>query len=116
MDSFAQRLTLLRENKNLKKKDLAAILNVSSACISQYENESSMPSPDILVRIAQYFNVSVDFLIANDTAELKLDLRDQFCEQVTFYDLLNTCNQLPPKSRKALLSVIDALQEITCKE
>lgn len=116
MASFAQRLTLLRENKNLKKKDLAAILNVSSACISQYENESSMPSPDILVRIAQYFEVSVDFLIANDSAELKLDLRDSFCGRVTFYDLLNTCNRLPPKRRQALLAVIDALQETTCEE
>lgn len=111
MDSFAQRLTLLRENKNLKKKELAAILNVSSACISQYENEDTMPSPELLVQIARYFDVSIDFLLANDSTELKLDLRDTFCKQTTYFELLNACKKLSPNARSALLSVIDALQD-----
>lgn len=66
MATFAQRLTLLRESKNLRKKDLASVLNVSPACVSQYEKSLSMPGHDILIRIAQYFHVSVDFLIGSN--------------------------------------------------
>lgn len=111
MDSFAQRLTLLRENRNLKKKDLAAILNVSSACISQYENADTMPSPELLIQIAQYFGVTVDFLLAIDTIESRLDLRDTFCQQLTNYDFLQACSELSPKAKQALLAVVEALQD-----
>ena len=116
MDSFADRLTLLRENKNMKKKELAAILNVSSACISQYENADTMPSPEILVQIARYFGVSVDFLLAYDSVEPPLDLKETFCDSTTYYDLLLLCNSLSPKARLALTSVIEALQDNSTKE
>lgn len=111
MDSFAQRLTLLRENRSLKKKELASILNVSSACISQYENGDTMPSPELLIQIAQYFGVTVDFLLAIDITQTALDLRETFCQQLSYYDLLNACSKLSPKARCALLTVIDALQD-----
>ena len=116
MDAFAQRLTLLRENKNLKKKELATILNVSSACISQYESGDTMPSPILLILIAQYFEVSVDFLLANEPAEWDLDLSGSFAGKTTYYELLDNCRRLSPKARLALLSVLDALREDSSKE
>lgn len=107
MVSFAQRLTLLRESKDLKKKDLARILNVSAACISQYENGTYMPGHDILTRIAQYFGVSVDFLLANEKEGF--DLSESFSENMTYMDLVNACSQIPERKRNALLAVIKAL-------
>ena len=111
MDSFAQRLTLLRENSNLQKKELAEILNVSAACISQYENAATMPSPDILIQIAQHFGVTVDFLLANDAAGGNLDLNEHFCGQMTYFDFLNRCRKLSPKARLSLQAVVEALQD-----
>ena len=107
MESFAKRLTLLRESRNLKKKDLAKVLNVTPACISQYENNLSMPGEDILLRIANYFNVSVDFLLANDTSSVPFDLGESFCEGVSYYDLLLCCSNLPLKYRKIILTMIE---------
>lgn len=115
MASFAQRLTLLRESRDLKKKDLAAILNVSAACISQYESGTTMPGHDILSRIAQYFDVSVDFLIANENGDSKFQLSDLFCDDTTYLELLTACSKVPEKSRYALLTIIDALQETSNK-
>lgn len=115
MASFEQRLTLLRESKNLRKRDLANVLNVSPACISQYEHGISMPGHDILLKIARYFDVSVDFLIGNDQAD-SFDLRDTFYENVSYYDLLNICSQLPDQYRKILLAMIHSSASVIVTE
>jgi len=111
--TFAQRLTLLREQKNLKKKELAGILNVSAACISQYESGSNLPGFDTILQMAQFFEVTVDFLMANDPVDLHVDLRDAFCGDVTYSKLLDACCHVPAKNREALLTVIHALQDAT---
>lgn len=108
MASFAQRLTLLRESKDLKKKDLALVLNVSPACISQYESGTYMPGHDILARIAQYFGVSVDFLLANESENF--DLSQSFYDETTYLDLISVCSQIPAKNRSAFLAIANALK------
>lgn len=109
MGSFAQRLTMLRESRDLKKKELAQILNVSASCISQYESGESMPGHDILMRTAQFFGVSVDFLLANETEGF--DLSHTFCEKVTGFDLVKACYQVPENKRTALFNIITALKD-----
>lgn len=111
LSEFAKRLTLLRESKEMKQKELAEVLNVSPACISQYESGKTMPGHDILSRIAQYFEVSVDFLIANEEVSPKFQLSDAFYKSTTYLDLLTACKRIPDKNKHALLTVIAALQD-----
>ena len=63
MNIFPQRLTQLRLAHQLSQKNLAKGLYVSTSAISNYEQ--SIRSPDIwmLVRIADYFDVSTDYLL-----------------------------------------------------
>ena len=111
MDGFARRLTHLRESRDLKKNQLAKILNVSDSCVSQYESGSSMPGCDILLCISQYFGVSIDYLLGNDGGDLTFPLDGFFCDNVSYYALLSRCSNLTPNKRHALLTMIDALQE-----
>ena len=111
MNGFAQRLTQLRESKDLKKNQLSKILNVSDACISQYENGSSMPGCDILLRISQYFGVSIDFLLGNDGGDFAFPLDGEFSNNVDYYTLLTLCSKLSPLKSKALLTMVEALLE-----
>lgn len=64
---FAKRLINLRENNNLYQADLAKIFNVEQPTVSQWENGKRIPDSEMLVRIANYFGVSVDYLLGNDT-------------------------------------------------
>lgn len=111
MSVFAKRLTQLRESQDLKKKQLAQILNVSASCVSQYENGSSMPGCDTLMRISQYFGVSVDYLLGNDDGNSTFPLNGEFCDNVDYATLLARCSRLPSAKRHALLTVINALQD-----
>lgn len=108
MDGFAHRLTQLRENKDLSKRELSKILHVSDSCVSQYENGSSMPGYDTLLSISQYFGVSVDYLLGNNK-DAAFPLDAEFCDTVNYYTLLSRCNKLSPQKRQALLAVINAL-------
>lgn len=63
MQTFAERLISLREDKGWKKKELAEKLHVSDSMISQYESGRCMPSYDVIITIARLFHVSVDYLL-----------------------------------------------------
>ena len=53
----------LRNEKKLTQKDLGKIIGVSQKTISSWERGSKLPDIPTLVRIAQYFCVSTDYLI-----------------------------------------------------
>lgn len=63
MSIFAQRLRELRQEKGLSMKQLAKELNTTDAAVSNWENEINEPRISYLKAIAQYFNVSADYLL-----------------------------------------------------
>lgn len=60
---FGYILRNLREEKGLSQVDLAKQLNITSQSLSQYELNKRMPDIDMINRLANYFNVSVDYLL-----------------------------------------------------
>jgi len=60
---FAERLTTLRKSRNLLQKDVSDYLEVTRQAYSLLENANRSPSFEILTALADYFNVSVDYLI-----------------------------------------------------
>lgn len=62
---MVQRLRELREQMGLKQKDLAKVFGLTARRISAYESSEQEPSIEVLQMIANYFGVSVDFLIGN---------------------------------------------------
>lgn len=67
--SFGTRIKLLRQNKNMTQEDLAKILKVSRSAIGRYENDERFPDKDILIKLADVFEVSLDYLLlrSNDS-------------------------------------------------
>ena len=63
------RIKELRVAKGIKQKALADQLGVTTASLSYWENDVYDVSPTVLTRIAQIFDVSVDYLIYNDTVK-----------------------------------------------
>ncbi len=57
------RLKFLREEKGLLQIDIAKFLGISSAAVGFYETEKRDMSPDTIVKLAEYFGVSTDYLL-----------------------------------------------------
>lgn len=60
---FANNLRNLRKEKKLSQAELGEILKLSQRTISSYENRERFPDQNTLNNIADYFQVSVDFLL-----------------------------------------------------
>ena len=57
------RLKELREDKDLFQKDIAAYLNMSQTGYSQYETETNDIPTEILKKLADYYNTSIDYIL-----------------------------------------------------
>lgn len=63
MGDDMEHLKQLRKSKNLLQKDMAQILGVERTTYVKYENGTSEPSNEILKKLADYFEVSTDYLL-----------------------------------------------------
>lgn len=114
MTPFAQILKQLRENRNIKKNELAAVLNVTPSVISQYESGRSMPGYDIMLKISAYFDVSVDYLLGKDSRSQKLD-RIYYAD-TDFWHLLEQCDEISADYRDLLMDFIAVLCDKSAKK
>ena len=61
--TFGQRLGMLRKERGYTQKTFAQELSVTERCIRAYENETRHPDYFGLIALADYFNVSLDYLV-----------------------------------------------------
>lgn len=53
----------IREDRDIRQKDIAAVLNISQNTYSQYETGVISLTAEVLVKIADYYDVSIDYLL-----------------------------------------------------
>ena len=59
-------LKIIRKRRNLNQQKVAMDLNISREALSYYENGKREPSLTLLVRMSEYFNVSINYLITGE--------------------------------------------------
>lgn len=62
MEKIGKRLRALREGVRLTQVNMAEILGVQQSRINRYETGLSTPAPEIFIKYADYFDVSMDYL------------------------------------------------------
>lgn len=70
-------LKLLRKQHNLSQKEIGNIFHASQNTVSQRENGTRKPSYDIIQEIADYFDVSVDYLLGRQEQLPELNSKDK---------------------------------------
>lgn len=61
-----EKIQLLMMSRHMNKNDLSKAIGVSSGNLSDWSNGRSQPSVDKLIKIADYFDVSVDYLVGRN--------------------------------------------------
>ncbi|MCM1042633.1 MAG: helix-turn-helix domain-containing protein [Corallococcus sp.] len=91
---FKVLLKNLREEKKLTQENVCEKLNVSRNCYASYEQGRTEPNIEMLVKLANLFECSVDYLLGRvsdiDTIEIQTDLTEQQKELLSNFDRLNT--------------------------
>lgn len=62
---MVKNLRLLRQEKGISQQKLADMLNISQQAIFKYEKTDNEPDISTLIKLAEIFDVTVDFLIGN---------------------------------------------------
>lgn len=106
------RLKELRARRKLRQQDVADAINCSQAVYSRYENGEREPSKDTLNRLADFYGVSVDYIIGRDpvpTSPTTQEATQEQKEQLEIRVLARGGGQLTPeqiKKRNALLRML----------
>lgn len=105
---FCTKLKELRKQNKMTQNDLALILNVKGATVNRYEKGVNEPAFDTLVSIANYFNVTTDYLLGVETS--KEEVAPEFsAEQLQVVNLVKKLNNKElEKVYNYLLGIIDA--------
>lgn len=62
---FKNRIRQLREARGLTMEQLAAEIGVTKSRVNMWENNGAVPRQDVLLRLSQFFSVSIDSLLGN---------------------------------------------------
>lgn len=87
MVSLGDKLKMLRKKNNLTQQQVAERLNVSKAVVSSYELSNRSPSFQTLVKIANIYNVTTDFLLGINKRKM-IDITNLTSEQADIIEKL----------------------------
>jgi len=77
----------LRQLRGLNQVEFAKEMNVTKQCVSNWENDNVLPSIEMLKRIANFFNVSTDYLLGIETKNV-IDVSGLTDEQIAHISLI----------------------------
>lgn len=99
------RLKILRTEKGETLEKIAEYLNVTIQTISNYENEKRDMSPDIILKLSEYFGVSTDYLLG------KSDVKNPSTLNLTKDDIkfIKSIKKLDETNKMIIKNTIEAL-------
>ena len=110
MNIFAIKIKELRTENNLSQADLAKVLNYTQSNICEWEKGTVEPKATALQNIANYFNVSIDYLLGR-TDELGALLVSSTNFQTTPKEqqMITSYRKLPAQSQEYVYGIIQNL-------
>ena len=106
------RIKQLRENRGLIQEILASELGITQQMLSKYERDVLCIKVDVLKRIAEYFNVTTDYLLG--TSDVKRDLQGQMKVNKTldtYYDLIEIYKGLDEYDQEMVWSIMQTVKK-----
>ncbi|MCI9175336.1 MAG: helix-turn-helix transcriptional regulator [Lachnospiraceae bacterium] len=100
-------LKKLRLEKGLTQQSLAEKLNIGQQSVYKYEHHITEPDIDMQKTIADFFDVSVDYLIGHSSCPHKIEEVHPTDLNHTELALLQKYRSLPPSSREVFLQLLD---------
>ncbi|AXR60306.1 helix-turn-helix domain-containing protein [Leptospira mayottensis] len=104
MPSFGDKVKKLRKEKDWSQDEFAAKIGVHGRHIGKYENGSTMPNSETVIKMAKVFEVSTDYLLLEEgNANPASKIRDQ-----ALLKEFEIVDQMSEKDREVIKSLIDA--------
>ncbi|UYO64378.1 helix-turn-helix transcriptional regulator [Acetobacterium wieringae] len=103
------KIKMLRQQKNINQEELGKIVGAGKTTISNYETGYSVPDFETLVKLADYFNVSTDYMLGRTDIPNFQKLPQQKTQQLTNNSFLTS-------SEKKIIKLFQQLKTEKFKE
>ena len=100
---FGKRLKQLRINKDWSQSDLAAKLKIDTQRVSKFERGITRPPLEVLPKLAELFEVSLDYLITGNSY-----IEEEVVKNPELITRFQEVDQLPEKKQYHLIALMDA--------
>ena len=111
------RIRELRKSHNMSQEALGTIINTTQQTVSKMEKDSGSISTDLLTSMAEYFNVTTDYILG--LSDIKRDLTGQIRmnqEMDQCYDIVLRYNNLTDTNQKTLRCLLKRLEQAQIEE
>ena len=105
-------IKILREKRGLIQAILATELGITQQTLSKYEKDVNIIKIDVLKRLAEYFNVTTDYLLG--LSDVKRDLTGQLKISETldeYYDLIEVYKKLDRYDQELVWSILQIVRK-----
>jgi transcriptional regulator with XRE-family HTH domain len=106
--TLGKRIKELRGNKSITQEELAQILGTTRPTLSNWELDRTRPDYDMIKKITDYFNVTIDYIVSGDTEGIipgaKIVIYDN-------EDRIIDISMLPPEVKKQVDDYIKFLKD-----
>lgn len=108
-----ERIKQLREKAGLSQKALAERIGVSQQSINKYENHNIEPDIETLIRIADTFDTSVDYLIGHSALDHRIETIRACDLNADEFTLLERYRALDKRQRQGVQALLEAFSNET---
>lgn len=126
MNKISERLRVLRVDNGKTKEELAIYLGITVAAYSRYETGTRLPDIDSLIKLAIFFNVTLDYLLGRDDIEMPVFERENVLSYRELIELgmngklahgiVKQIDSLKPFEERIRRSIDDKTKYVTKKE
>ncbi len=104
---FSDKLKELRNNAHISQSTLAKALFVSQQAVAKWEIGTASPNPEMIKKIAEYFDVSIDYLLGREEQQKKpaTETDDGLTERMR--DFMDQVKTMSDEDLALLQSIID---------
>lgn len=107
---FLEKLYLLMKDKNIGKSALCKELEINSNSFVNWENRGTLPSADVIIKLANYFDVTSDYLLGRtDNPQAHEDISTVFSEDKK--NLLDLYEQLHDDDKIRIITKMETIIE-----
>lgn len=104
-------LKQIRNSKNLLQTKVAMDLNITQETVSSYETGRVLPSSDMLIKLADYYNTSIDYLLNRTKYDMPIDRVKPNSVSDRDFSILNKINNLSNEDKAKIEAYIDGLTD-----
>ncbi|MED4649363.1 helix-turn-helix transcriptional regulator [Bacillus inaquosorum] len=110
--NFATKIKKLREGKKMKQQEVADKLGIARTTYASYEQGKREPDHETLIKIADYYNVTIDFLLRGESQETRDEIFNEQARKI----LEDPDTLVAAADGKITASILEAAQRIIAEQ